>query len=391
MKIPPASNMPGAAAVQRSLASTSCASPVIEDSVEIPQFRSNRRELLRFARPTRGNRPAGESVASEDRRLSLRASDLLCVRRPAMGSFFEIRLGTQVPGGLELANRALDLIDRLEAQLTIYDEGSELSRLNATAHHGPVEVEEGLFGLLELAVELSRRTGGAFDVASGAISEAWGLIRGPRRLPDPQVLQQARERTGSHLIVLDRDRRTVCFRRAGVKLNLGGIGKGYAIDRVVALLRDHWWPTGSLIHGGQSSLFALRSPPGRIGRGWEIALRNPFVPERPIARIHLRDRGLGTSGNSFQCSEVEGRPIGHLLDPRTGEPASGPASVTVLAPSAAEADALSTAFYLLGPEAAADFVAQNPAVSAVFVTEGPADRSPRILSFGLDPMELELI
>ena len=142
------------------------------------------------------------------------------------------------------------------------------------------------------------------------------------------------------------------------------------------MIRDHWWPTSALVHGGRSSLFALGSPPGRFGGRWEVALRNPFQPETPLGVLRLRNRGLGTSGTAFQQFEADGRVYGHILDPRTGEPAIGPASVTVLAPTAAEADALSTAFYLLGAEAAAAYVAGHPEVGAVFVEEGPADGSP---------------
>ena len=143
-------------------------------------------------------------------------------------------------------------------------------------------------------------------------------------------------------------------------INLGSIGKGYAIDRAVEVIRDHWWPTSALVHGGRSSLFALGSPPGRFGGRWEVALRNPFRPETPLGLLRLRNRGMGTSGTSFQRFEAGGRVFGHILDPRTGEPADGPASVTVLAPTAAEADALSTAFYLLGPEAAAALREEPP-------------------------------
>jgi thiamine biosynthesis lipoprotein len=100
--------------------------------------------------------------------------------------------------------------------------------------------------------------------------------------------------------------------------------------------------------------------------------------------FRLRNRGLGTSGTAFQRFEVDGRVYGHILDPRTGEPAMGPASVTVLAPTAAEADALSTAFYLLGPEGSAEYVRSHPGVAAVFVEEGPADGSPRVVTFGLE-------
>ncbi len=302
-----------------------------------------------------------------------------------MGSYFEIRLGARVPGALDLANRALDLIDGLEAQLTVYNDESEISRLNATAHLGPVAVERGLFGLLERAVALSKLTGGAYDVTSGALSQAWGFVRGPKRVPDAETLADARARTGWQHLRLDPENLTVGFDRPGIRINLGSIGKGYAIDRAVEVIRQHWFSTSALIHGGQSSLFALGSPPGRFGGRWEIAVRNPLRPETPLGVLRLRNRGLGTSGGAFQHFVEGGRTYGHILDPRTGEPATGPASVTVLAPTAADADALSTAFYLLGPEAASAYAAAHPDVGIIIVQEDAADRLPRVLTFGLEP------
>jgi thiamine biosynthesis lipoprotein len=258
-----------------------------------------------------------------------------------------------------------------------------VSRLNASAHLQAVEVEAGLFGLLQDAVTLSRETGGAYDVTSGALSEAWGFVKGPKRVPDPAALAGARARTGWHHLQLDPARSTVAFDREGIRINLGSIGKGYAIDRAVEVLRSHWWPTSGLVHGGRSSLYALGSPPGQFGGRWEVLLRNPFQPEAPLGVFRLRNRALGTSGTAFQQFIVDGRTYGHILDPRTGEPSLGPASVTVLAPSAAAADALSTAFYLLGPLAAADYLANHPQVGAVFVEDSPDDSSPRLSIFGL--------
>src|SRR4029077_16002424 len=108
-------------------------------------------------------------------------------------------------------------------------------------------------------------------------------------------------------------------------------------------------------------------------------------PEAPLGVLRLRNRGLGTSGGAFQHFESGGRGYGHKIDPRTGEHGAGPASVTVVAPTAAEADALSTAFYLLGSDAAAEFVASHPEVGIIIVEEGQADRSPRVLAFGMGP------
>jgi thiamine biosynthesis lipoprotein len=300
-----------------------------------------------------------------------------------MGSYFEVRLPAVTPGAVDLACRALDLIEALETQLTVYQDDSEISRLNATAHLGPVPVEKGLFGLLAAAMALSRDTDGAYDVTSGALSEAWGFVKGPKRVPDEATLSGALARTGYQHLLLDSARTTVAFDREGVRINLGSIGKGYALDRAAGLLRAHWWPTPAVVHGGRSSLYALGSPPGRLDGRWEIALRNPFDPTAPLGILRLRDRGLGTSGAAFQHFVVDGRVFGHIIDPRSGMPALGPASVTVLAPTAAMADALSTAFYLLGPEAAEAYAAKHPDVGVVIVDEGHAERSPRLLVFGL--------
>src|SRR5262249_16135417 len=145
--------------------------------------------------------------------------------------------------------------------------------------------EPGLFALLERAVALGTATGGAYDVTAGALSLAWGFTRGPKRVPDSEMLADARARTGSHHLRLDPENCTVPFDRPGVVINPGSIGRGYAIDRAVEVVRGHWWPTSGLIHGGQSSLYALGSPPGDFGGRWEIALRNPIDPSRPLGSL----------------------------------------------------------------------------------------------------------
>jgi thiamine biosynthesis lipoprotein len=352
--------------------------------VKPPRPRVSRRDVFRLRRLGQGLVP-GPAPAPSFGTSSHAATpgfgnvgDLLRASRPAMGSYFEVRVGAETPGGVGLTERALDLIDSLERQMTVYSDDSEVSQINARAHLGPVEVEPGLFGLLERATEIGRATHGAYDVTAGALSAAWGFVRGPRRVPDPEALAEARERTGQDKIRLDPSTRTVAFDRPGIMINLGSIGKGYAIDRAVDLIRDYWWPTSALVHGGRSSVYALGSPPGRFGGRWEIAVRNPFDPEVPLGVVRLRNRGMGTSGTAFQQFEAGGRVYGHILDPRTGEPATGPASVTVLAPTAAEADALSTAFYLLGIDETAAYIVEHPEIAAIFVEEGP-----RVVPLGL--------
>ncbi len=337
----------------------------------------NRRDLLRL------RRPAGERFEVQGGEPRSGRFDLVRAHRPAMGSFFEVRLPAAMAGALALSCRALDLIEELEGQLTVYRDDSEVSELNRTAHLVPVQVERRLFGLLRVAVDISRDTAGAYDVTSGALSEAWGFVKGPKRVPDAVALAEARARTGWQHLRLDPEALTVAFDREGIRINLGSIGKGYAIDRAIELIRAHSLFDSALVHGGQSSLYALGSPPGQFGGRWEVALRNPLDPVKPLGVLRLRNRGLGTSGSAFQQFLVDGKVYGHIIDPRSGEPAQGPSSVTVLAPSAAMADALSTAFYLLGPQAAASYAAEHPDVGIVIVQEPTASESQRILVFGL--------
>jgi thiamine biosynthesis lipoprotein len=340
----------------------------------------NRRDLLRGLRRADAARPAPERPVAG-------AGALLRASRPAMGSFFEVQVPAATPGGLALVERALDRVEAIEGRLTIYRDDSEVSRVNATAHLGPVEVSPELFALIEEALAVGNATSGAYDVASGALSIAWGFVRGPKRVPTAEALAEARARSGMSHVRLDSERRTVVFDVPGVVLNFGAIGKGYAVDAAAAELKGWIWPAPGLVHSAQSSLYAVGAPPGRFGGRWPIALRNPSDPERPLGTIWLRNRGLGTSGGAFQWFEgPDGRRYGHILDPRTGEPTQGIArSVTVLAPTAARADALSTAFHLLGPEGAVAYrAAGHPEVSAIFVEEEGG-----VVTVGVAPEDFE--
>jgi thiamine biosynthesis lipoprotein len=307
-----------------------------------------------------------------------------------MGSYFEVRLAASVPGASELACRALDRIEDLESQMTVYRDDSEISRLNASAHLGPFRVEPRLFSLLQKAEEIGRSTSGVYDIATGSLSTAWGFTKGPKRVPSESELAHALARSGINHVHINADRSEVGFDREGVSLNLGSIGKGYALDEAARVIRDHWWPTSALLHGGRSSVYAVGSPPGPMRGAWQVALRNPFEPSRPLGRISLRNRGLGTSGASFQQFEQDGKLFGHIIDPRTGFAAeSGPASVSVLAPTAAEADALSTAFFLMGPSQTRDYLLCRPEIAALFVMEADAHRPPRLIPINIRDGEFE--
>jgi thiamine biosynthesis lipoprotein len=344
----------------------------------------NRRDFLQARNLAHVAGPALEEPAT-DSASSLQTS-LLRFARNAMGTSFELVLPFGCDNALEMAELALDEIDRLESQLTVYRESSEVSRLNRLASGAPVPVEESLFDLLTLAARLTSETWGAFDISAGALVKAWGFFKGPRRVPSDQELAAANARVGMRHVCLDATTRAVRYKIPGLEINLGSIGKGFALDRVVKLLRGHGFSAPLLLHGGHSSVHALGDSPGSR-HGWEVGIRHPHEPQQRLAVVHLHNQALGTSAASFQYLEHMGRKLGHILDPRTGWPAHGIASASVVAESAAVADALATAFFILGIEQTRAYCEQHPEIGVLLL---PETIGARPIVFGLSKRAVTL-
>lgn len=339
---------------------------------------ANRRQFLSgpFSLVSPRDPPAAEPLDHSPR------TYLIQVGRQAMACEFEVLLNAgQYPGGEDAALEALDVVDTLEAQLSIYRETSELSRVNRLAASEPVSVEPRLFELLERCAAWHRDTRGAFDVAVGALLRTWGFVRRQGRIPSADDLAAARERSGMDHVRLDAANQTVSFARPGIELNLGAVGKGYALDRASEKLANRMIDD-FLIHGGQSSILASGSRSGEPS-GWRVAIRHPLRPERALAECRLRDQALGTSGSGVQHFHHGGKRFGHLLDPRSGQPAEACLSASVIAPTAAEADALSTAFYVLGVDAARDYCQSHPEIGAILVAPGARSGSIEVAAINL--------
>ncbi len=311
---------------------------------------------------------------------------LIQLKRRAMACDFELFLNAgQYPHATEVAFEAFDLIEALEAQLTVYRETSEVMQLNRLAASGPQTVEPRLFDLLVQSLRLHHDTAGAFDITSGPLSKVWGFYRRQGSIPEPHALEEAMQRVGSTHLKLDREARTVRFDLPGMELNLGSIGKGYALDRSDELMSaagiaDFLW------HGGQSSVLArgrcATQPPGE--QGWIVGIRHPMGRDRRLAEIRLHSRALATSGASVQYFRHKGRRYGHILDPRTGWPAEGVLSATALAPTAAEADALATAFYVMGVEATLEYCRTHEQIGAVLLYPATNGSNIETVTAGLD-------
>jgi FAD:protein FMN transferase len=300
------------------------------------------------------------------------AAHWIRVHRAAMACRFEITLSGDDERLVPAARAALDEADRIEAALTVFRDTSELVRINRTAAETAVPATAEVFDLLQLCRRLHAETEGAFDITSTPLSRCWGFLKREGRLPAAEEIEAARARVGMDGVELDAERRTVRFRRAGLELNLGSIGKGYALGKLGELLRargaDH-----ALVSAGGSSVLAL----GGRGAGWCIDLKPRRLEGERLCRLYLRDGAMGTSGAGEQYVDVAGRRYGHVLDPRTGWPAGRTLSVTVVTAQAALADALSTAFFVGGPELAQRYCASHPDTLAI-VTPDDGGRRPQV-------------
>jgi len=316
--------------------------------------------------------------------LAARRSLTVSVRRRAMACDFEVQLAaSRNDNSMQHVFDALDLIEAIETQLTVYRDDSEVIQINRQAAVEPVSVEGRLFSLLEVAERLYRDTSGALDITTTPLSDVWGFSRREGRLPTDEQIEAARQLVGMHHVKIDVSEQTVSFRQPGVSINFNCLGKGYALDRCAELFDEHN-VDDILTQGGKSSVVARGDQPGLDEPGWRIGVRHPLRPHEQLAEIVLHDQALSTSGAGTQFFIRRGRRYGHILDPRTGRPAEGLYSATVIAPTATEAEGLSTAFYVLGPQKAGEYCAARPEIRALLVAPGDREGDVRLIALGSD-------
>jgi FAD:protein FMN transferase len=346
--------------------------------------RHTRRSFLRGAALGRELTGVVERRIESGPSLDDRSSFLVSVCRRAMACEFEVQLAAnRNDNSMEQVFAALDLVESLESQLTVYRDDSEVIRINGRAFEQPVQVEPGLFALMQLAQRLHVETEGALDITSGPLSETWGFSRREGRIPSEDQIAAARERVGMQHVSLDASEKTIGFKRSGLCINFNSLGKGYALDRMAELLAAND-VNNYLVQGGKSSVLARGNQPGCGETGWAIGVRHPLRPAERLAELVLRDEALSTSGAGTQFFIRRGRRYGHILDPRTGYPADGLYSATAIAPTAAEAEGLSTAFYVMGPERTAAFCASRPEIGAMLVQPSEREGDIRLVACGLD-------
>jgi thiamine biosynthesis lipoprotein len=266
----------------------------------------------------------------------------------AMGTAFSIVAYGEDRGRLQSAvNEGLEEARRLDEMLSNYKPASEWSMVNRLAGDGPVRITPELFHLLAACVEYSQESEGAFDITVGPLMKVWGFYKGSGHLPHRAEVWGALNMIGYRNILLDPGSQTVRFAKKGIELDPGGIGKGYAVDRIAQILKDNGIKQ-ALISGGGSSIYAIGAPPHE--KGWKIDIKNPKNTEESIESVYLKDESMSTSGNYEKFFYAEGKMYSHIMDPRTGYPSQGMLSTSVIAPRTLDSEAWTKPYYILGPQ-----------------------------------------
>ncbi len=257
--------------------------------------------------------------------------------RPSMGTTYRVVLyAPNEAAATEAARAAFERVAQLDAMMSDYDDDSELMQLCAKAGGPPVKVSDEIFEVLKKAAEVNAQTRGAFDVTVGPVVKLWRKARKENVLPDPAELARAKELVGMDKVVLDEKARTVQLKKPGMKLDFGGIAKGYAVDQALALLRKmairtRWWSAAAMSAWNDAR-------PGK--EGWTVDVRPLDKTQKEPTRLLVKNAGVSTSGDEEQHLDKDGKRYSHILDPKTGKPLEGRSSVTIVAPNCMTSDAL---------------------------------------------------
>jgi thiamine biosynthesis lipoprotein len=270
----------------------------------------------------------------------------------AMGSTYSIAVYGYDRLKMEAAvDAAFDEVRRLDDMLSNYKPESEWSEVNRNAAAKPVRVSRELFRLLSACLDYSREGEGAFDITVGPLMRVWGFYKGSGHLPHRAEIQAALTKVGYRHILLDPAARTVRFDRPGVEMDPGGIGKGYAVDRMVDILKQNGVRI-ALVAGSGSSIYGMAAPPNQP-QGWRTEIKDPWDASKTLAEVYLKDMSMSTSGSYEKFFRAEGRTYAHIMDPRTGYPAQESVSVSVVAPRTIDSEAWAKPYFVNGRQWAA--------------------------------------
>lgn len=268
------------------------------------------------------------------------------------------------------AAKAFAIVDDADALLSNYKPQSELSRINDHAYAEPVTTDPETFRFLEDSLRWSARSDGAFDITVGALMKAWGFFRSTGRVPSRAEISAVRAETGWKKVRLDAAERSVRFTARGLELDPGGIGKGFAVERVVTMLRADGIQS-ALLSAGSSTIYALGAPPGKAG--WRVNIPDPRRPGAIFTTVVLRDTSLSTASCAEKHFVLDGHLYCSIMDPRLAVPVEGRLQATVITPNATDGDALSNVMFVDGAATRALVMRQlGPLDKALVISGTPA-------------------
>jgi thiamine biosynthesis lipoprotein len=282
---------------------------------------------------------------------SLREAPIQRSTRLLMGTVVEVTVA-----GCEDATKANEAIDaafaeiaRIEDKFSAFKETSVVRRINSLRAGEALDIDDETLYVIDAAIAYHKMTEGAFDITVKPLVDLWGFSTHRNVVPATDQIAAALRTVGAENIVLDRVAKRLGFLKDGVRIDLGGIAKGYASDRAIEILKAHGIRNAIVNSGGDMYCLGRRAP----GRLWKVGIQHPRVRGRLIGELSIENAAVDTSGDYEKFFQVGGKRFCHIIDPKTGMPAgSDPSSVTVIAPSAMEADALATACMVLGQERA---------------------------------------
>ena len=283
-----------------------------------------------------------------------------------MGSRFEITVvATDSIEANGYINLAINEITRIEKLISSWDPASQTSEINRNAGIKPVKVDEELYNLIARAVEISKLTDGAFDISFASMDKIWKFDGSMTEMPSEEAIKQSVAKVGYKNIILDPENLTVLLKLEGMKLGFGAIGKGYAADKAKKLLMEKGVSSGIINASGDMNTWG-KQPSGDF---WKVAITNPMDKNKAFATLAIDESAVVTSGNYEKYVAFNNVRYTHIIDPRTGYPATGIISATVFAPKAEIADALATSIFVMGKDVGIDFINQLPKIECIVIDE----------------------
>lgn len=309
------------------------------------------------------NQPTGLTTNSEGLNFN---SDYAGIRvLYSMGTLVTIQaIGSSKKVVEEAMEAAVYEIQQVEALMSVQNPESQLSAVNKASLHELIPVDVKLLEVAEASVKFGHLTDGALDVTVLPLMQLWGFYDTKNQLPDSKKLNSALKQVNYHAIKIDRKKSGLTL-TSRVQLDFGGIAKGYAVDRAVQILREYGIRSALIDAGGD--IYALGTPPDK--EAWIIGIRNPNKPQNIFATVGVKDAAIATSGNYERYRMIDGKRYGHLINPRTGLPVANMLSTTVVAPTTMQADALSTASFVLGSKEGLELLQDMQKIEGVLVEE----------------------